>query len=157
MLVWVLLVEKANVTVLSEVLAIDFDQLTICFDRPLILELYSLNYMQEKTTWTYHISYSWAMFGKSCFIILLTEVDLSVTNTRIFTPDPSRKLRRDFSEKTSISAEQLTCIQEIITSVLCNIQAMIYGLAYTNETFIYYTRISGPSGPENSSGSLCSP
>jgi hypothetical protein len=40
--------------------------------------------------------------------MFLTDVDLSVTTTLIFTPEARRKFRRDFRQNTSISAEQLT-------------------------------------------------
>ena len=48
------------------------------------------------------------MEGKSCFIIARTELDLSVTRTRILTPELTRKLINDFREKTSISEEEVT-------------------------------------------------
>ena len=57
---------------------------------------------------TYQISNSWEIAGKSSSIILRTDFDLSVTKTRILTPELKRKVKRDFREKTSISAEQLT-------------------------------------------------
>ena len=73
------------------------------------------------------------MVGKSWASMLLTEVDLSVTTMPIFNPEAKRKFSRDFSENTSISAEQLTyneliCYRKQLLMTYCQIHISLWGV-----------------------------